>query len=104
MKTNRLYLIALLAAAAPGACQKSGSDQQVKELSDRVAALEAQSKQFAEVDKFVRPIMKQQQQQEERQAANEPDPGTMFAVPIDGDATNGPATAAVTIIEAFDFA
>ena len=104
MKTNRIYLIALLAAAAPGACQKSGNDPQVKELSARVAKLEEQNKQFAEIDKFIRPIMKQQQEQADRQAANEPDPNTVFAVPVDGDASNGPAGAAVTIIEAFDFA
>lgn len=104
VKTNRIYLIALLAAAAPGACQKSGSDQQVKELSERVAKLEDQSKKFAEVDEFVRPIMQQQKQQQARQAANEPDPNTVFAVPIAGDASNGPAGAAVTVVEAFDFA
>jgi hypothetical protein len=103
VKTAPVSLYALLFAAATGACQKS-DDKQLKALSDRVDKLEAANRKLTEIDQFLRPIMEQQKAEMEAQEANEPDPDTRFAVAIDGNPFQGPAGAAVTIVEAFDFA
>ena len=38
------------------------------------------------------------------QRPNRPDPKTVYSVPVDGDAYDGPKLAKVTIVEASDFA
>jgi len=104
MKLIRFALAGLLAA---GACTKTsdgGSEKALELLTKRIEKLEQEQKQFSEVAEFVKPIMEQQKAQEEQQASQDPDPATRFSIDVAGDATDGPATAAVTIIEAFDFA
>jgi len=95
------FAFALVLAAA--ACSKGDADK-IKQLTERVEKLEREQKDFAEVAAFVKPIMNQQKAQEQAQAAQEPDPNTRFSIEVAGDASDGPATAAVTIVEAFDFA
>lgn len=105
---NRLSIgvVAVLSLAVAAACtKKEGPDSaKVKALEARVAKLEAAQKKMGEVEKFIRPIMKQQKAQQAAEAAREPDPNARFAVDISGNDYEGPAGAAVTIVEAFDFA
>lgn len=101
-----LLLLSIPAVALAGSCKKSepsGGDD-VRALAERVAKLEESQKRFAEVESFLRPIMAQQKAEADRRAASEPDPETRFAVDVSGNEFDGPAGAAVTIIEAFDFA
>ena len=103
MKKTSLWLVAALAAT--GACTKSSaSSDEISDLTKRIEKLEAAQKSFSEIDGFVRPIMAQQQNQAAQREAAEHDPNARFAVDIAGNAFNGPAGAAVTIVEAFDFA
>ncbi|HUH03411.1 MAG TPA: hypothetical protein VML75_15545 [Kofleriaceae bacterium] len=106
MMRTSLFLAAVLASFASAACTKSdaGSNEKLEKLTERVEKLEAEQKSFAEAADFLRPIMAQQQAKEEEQAAREPDPEARFAVDVSGNAYEGPAGAAVTIVEAFDFA
>ncbi len=106
MKTKALSLVALLAMAPVGACKKddAGTKKQLNELSARVEKLEESNKELDEIAEFLRPIMAQQKAQKAQQEASEPDPNTRFAVDITGDQMLGPANAAVTIVEAWDFA
>ena len=53
---------------------------------------------LAKVEKFLGPYMNQPP------PPPEPDPKATYSVPIEGDPTKGPATAPVTLVEAFDFA
>ena len=73
-------------------------------LEERVARLE----QYAEALDFLQKVYDQQKQQQEAQEAREPAPDAVFAVDIQQNLANGhfegPAQAAVTIIEAWDFA
>lgn len=96
-----LLIGTLMAGCSKGDWQAEG---RAKMLADRVAKLEAEQAKLKEVADFVRPIMEQQKQAAEQQAASEPDPNARFAVSVDGNAYEGPEGAAVTIIEAFDFA
>jgi hypothetical protein len=104
MKVTSLGLLFIVSALA--GCQRADGDSQakLKELTDRVAKLEEAQKGFSEIDSFVRPIMSQQKAQQAQQEASEPDPDARFAVDITGNDAHGPASAPVTIIEAFDFA
>ena len=89
------------------ACNKETSStdgKKVAEMETRLASLEKKVASFDEIKKFLEPIMQQQKAEDDRRAASEPDPNAMFAVDISGNAFDGPAGAAVTIIEAFDFA
>ena len=110
MGVNHRYrwLAAALSAAALAVLGCSKGDPQgearLAELSAKVDRLEAQVKNLKELDDFVRPIMEQQKAQAAQEAASEPDPNARFAVSVQGNAFDGPAGAAVTIIEAFDFA
>lgn len=104
MNKTSPWLVAALAAAlvaaliAFGACTKPGSSDSTKlqELEKRIEKLEAAQKGYDEIAEFVRPIMQQQPQ--------EPDPTVRFAVTVEGNEYDGPATAAVTVVEAWDFA
>jgi len=81
-------------AAAPA----SGS------LEERVARLE----KYSEALDFLQKVYDQQKQQADQQEAREPAPDAVFAVDIAPNLQlgqiDGPAQAAVTIIEAWDFA
>ncbi len=82
----------------PGAAPVSGS------LEERVARLERHS----EALDFLQKVYEQQKQQMDQQERSEPAPDAVFAVDISQNLQNGhvegPALAAVTIIEAWDFA
>lgn len=106
MKTPMLSLVAVLTVAPVGACQKDNADaqKQLRELSERVEKLEKGQRDFDEISEFLQPIMAQQKAQRAQQEASEPDPNARFAVDITGNQMIGPAGAAVTIIEAWDFA
>ena len=124
-----LYLVAVLAmtgacggsnATGPGASNSvpplppdssatcvetcAASEARIAELTERLERLEAAQKRFSEIDGFVRPIMVQQREQADQRDAYEHDPDARFAVDITGNQFEGPAGAAVTIVEAFDFA
>jgi hypothetical protein len=101
----RAVLVAALAGLL-GSCARSNPEltKKVDDLSKRVETLEASNKKMQEVVAFVAPIMEQQKLAEAEEAASEPDPDARFAVDVAGNAYDGPEGAAVTIIEAFDFA
>ncbi len=94
-------LLTIAALALPG-CKRQ--DAASEELAQRVEKLEADVAKFRDIDKFVRPVMEQQKAEADRRAALEPDPAARFAVSVDGSPFIGPEGAAVTVIEAFDFA
>jgi len=100
MKPAVLF-VALVAAVA--GCEKADSEK-IEALEARIETLEAAQKQLAEVDAFVRPIMKEQEQRAMAEAAKEPAEDVRFAVNVEGNEYDGPEGAAVTVVEAFDFA
>jgi protein-disulfide isomerase len=77
-------------------------------LAERVGRVETTIARYTEPLEFLQKVYAQQKQQMEQQEANEPDPNAIFAVDVSGAVkagqTEGPATATVTIIKAFDFA
>jgi hypothetical protein len=77
-------------------------------LEDRVARLEANYDKNAEALDFLGKVYEQQKAQQQRAQRDEPDPDAVFAVDIAPDVklgeVEGPATALVTIVEAWDFA
>lgn len=118
-KMNPMKLLASLAVvllAATG-CEKQPSkldnvNQQMPKagavpsgnLEERVARLE----KYAEALDFLQKVYDQQKQQMEQQERSEPAPDAMFAVDIAQNLQlgmiEGPPQAAVTIVEAWDFA
>jgi protein-disulfide isomerase len=78
------------------------------DLEARVRRLEQIQEKYAEPLDFLGKVYDQQKQQQEQKERDEPAPDAIFAVDIAGDLKNGevegPATAPVTIVEAFDFA
>lgn len=99
MKRLSLSLV-LIAIAGLAGCKREGDG----DLAQRVTKLESEVQRLQEVETFIRPFMEAQQKEAAEQAAREPDPDAMFAVDISGNEFHGPAGAAVTIVEAFDFA
>ena len=98
----RLVLLLSAAALLSSACKREGA--KIDELEKRISKLEAAQSKLAEVEEFVRPVMEAQKEDARQRAASEPAPNARFAVNIEGDDYHGPETAAVTIIEAWDFA
>jgi protein-disulfide isomerase len=90
------------AVAASAAPDRSGT------LEERLARLEDAYARDAEALEFLNKVYAQQKAQQDQQDRDEPAPDAVFAVNIADDVTagqvDGPATAAVTIIKAFDFA
>lgn len=92
--------------ATPIKADHSGS------LEDRVARLEDNYAKYAEALDFLGKVYEQQKAQQkaqqERAAREDPDPDAVFAVDIASNVklgmVEGPATAPVTIVEAWDFA
>jgi len=82
----------------PGMSQPSG------DLEARVARLE----KYGEALDFLQKVFEQQKQQQQQQEESEPAPDAVFAVDIAPNLAmgyvEGPALAAVTIVEAWDFA
>ena len=77
-------------------------------LEDRVARLEAQQTKHDEALDFLDKVYAQQKQQQQQQERDEPAPDAVFAVDVADDVklgeVDGPATALVTIVKAFDYA
>ncbi len=103
----------LLGAALFAGCQNDskldGAGGGGGDLAARVKKLEETNAKYAESLEFLQKVYGQQKQQQQQQQAEEPDPTAMFAVDIAaniaGGLVEGPATgAAVTIVEAWDFA
>lgn len=92
-------LDAVTSKPMPGASAVGGGS-----LEARVAKLE----RYSEALDFLQKVYDQQQQQQAQQEDREPAPDAVFAVDITQSLANnhyeGPAQAAVTIIEAWDFA
>ena len=97
----------LLASALLFGCQNEASKLDGS-LEDRVKKLEADNTKYKDELEWLNGIYKQQKAQQEAQEANEPDPNATFAVDIAPDLkagqVEGPATACVTLVEAWDFA
>jgi outer membrane murein-binding lipoprotein Lpp len=91
-----------------GAVGKTGGG----DLEARVAKLEAENAKYKEALDFLQKVYndqkKQQQQQQAQQEEQEPDPSAQFAVDITpdikGGQVEGPNSACVTVVEAWDFA
>jgi outer membrane murein-binding lipoprotein Lpp len=78
------------------------------DLESRVKKLEEQNAKYAEALDFLQKVYNQQKQQNEAQEREEPAEDATFAVDINpdiqGGQVEGPATACVTLVEAWDFA
>jgi len=90
------------ATTAAGKLDHSGTAE------ERLARLEDAYNKNAEALDFLNKVYAQQKQQQEAQEREEPAADAMFAVAIAGDVkagqVDGPASAPVTIVKAFDFA
>jgi hypothetical protein len=94
------------AQAAPVKADHSGS------IEDRVARLEDNYAKYAEALDFLGKVYEQQKAQQkaqqERAQREDPDPDAVFAVDISSNVklgtVEGPSSALVTIVEAWDFA
>jgi protein-disulfide isomerase len=106
MKTAGFFASVILVAigcARPAPVVANASDTEA-----RLRRLEEQLAKYAEALDFLGKVYEQQKQQSARAAEEEQDPTAMFAVAIANDLAlgkvDGPASAPVTIIKAFDFA
>jgi hypothetical protein len=101
MRVRPFVFAALLVGGAVSACDNS-------DLEARVRKLEESNKKYQEVLDVMNNMYEQQKGQQAAKADNEPDPNAMFAVDIaddiKGGQVEGPATAGVTVVEAWDFA
>ncbi|HET9623138.1 MAG TPA: thioredoxin domain-containing protein [Kofleriaceae bacterium] len=101
---HHILAVAALAAAAVGCQHQAPSGS----LEARVAKLEAAYARNAEALEFLAKVYAQQKAQQQAQQADEPADDAVFAVDIAEDVklgqVEGPASAPVTIIKAFDFA
>lgn len=77
-------------------------------LEERVARLEDNYARYAEALDFLGKVYEQQKAQQKAQQERDPDPDAVFAVDIAPNVkaglVEGPQTALVTIVEAWDFA
>ncbi len=78
------------------------------DVEARLRRLEDNDAKNAEALDFLGKVYAQQKAQQAQQAEQEPDPTAVFAVAVNNDVqlgkVDGPATATVTIVKAFDFA
>ena len=78
------------------------------DLEARVKKLEDQNAKYAEALDFLQKVYNQQKAQQDQQEREEPAEDAVFAVDIapdvKGGQVEGPATACITIVEAWDFA
>lgn len=103
MKTKAPMPKALqIPSAAAASADHTGSTE------ERLVRLENELAQNREALDFLAKVYGQQKAQMEQQEASEPAPDATFAVPVAGDVkagmVEGPQTAVVTIVKAFDFA
>ena len=108
MRAVRAAAVALLAATGLASCQRSQPVQDAKALDERLRRLEVYVAKNAEAIDFLGKVFEQQKQQREAEEAREAAPDAVFAVQV-RDAVNaglvdGPATAPVTVVKAYDFA
>ena len=109
MKT---FSVLLMAAALLAGCQNDskldGSGGNSAGLEARVKKLEEQNAKYAEALDFLQKVYNQQKGQQEQQEREEPAEDAVFAVDIAPDVAGGqvegPSTACVTVVEAWDFA
>lgn len=95
MNTKKLVLGALLAAVA--ACQPD-----TKNLERKVDQIQQDQRKIMDMLASGRGAGAAAQQQ--RPARVEPDRSKTYAVPVDGDAFDGPADAKITLVKAYDYA
>lgn len=97
----------LMATALFAGCQNESSSSNPA-LEARVKKLEESNAKYAEALDFLQKVYSQQKQQQAAQEQSEPADDAVFAVDIANDVANhqveGPNTALVTIVEAWDFA
>ena len=93
---------------APGAAPVSTQADHSGDVETRLRRLEDNYARYAEALEFLGKVYAQQKAQQQQQEQEEPDPTAVFAVGIDNDVAmgevDGPASATVTIVKAFDFA
>lgn len=96
----------LLAAALFAGCQNESSSNSA--LEARVKKLEDTNAKYAESLDFLQKVYNQQKQASQQQERDEPADDAVFAVDIANDLANhqveGPNSATVTVVEAWDFA
>jgi hypothetical protein len=77
-------------------------------LGERMRRVEATIVKYQEALEFLNKVYAQQKAQQEQQEASEPDPNATFAVdltaPLKAGQVEGPNSAIVTVVEAWDFA
>lgn len=78
------------------------------DLEARVAKLEAENAKYKEALEFLQKVYNSQKQQQQAQEDQAADPNAQFAVDITpdikGGQVEGPNSACVTVVEAWDFA
>ena len=98
----------LIPVIALAGCATSSKSPEVTKLEERVKKLEDGLAKREEALEFLDKAYAQQKQEIETQEANEPDPDAVFAVdisaPLQAGQVEGPNSALVTIVEAWDFA
>ena len=111
MRSSRVLVLAVASLAGcfgSGSAPVASPANRSGDLEARLRRVEDELAKSADALAFLRKVYAQQQAQAAEQAASEPDPEARFAVAIAADVAlgkvDGPATAAVTIIKAFDFA
>ena len=96
----------LLATALFAGCQNESSSNSA--LEARVKKLEDQNAKYSEALDFLQKVYNQQKQASAQQERDEPAEDAVFAVDIANDIANhqveGPNSATVTVVEAWDFA
>lgn len=96
----------LLATALIAGCQNESSSNAA--LEARVKKLEDTNAKYAESLDFLQKVYNQQKQAGQQQEREEPADDAVFAVDIANDVANhqveGPNSATVTVVEAWDFA
>ncbi|HRC56369.1 MAG: thioredoxin domain-containing protein [Myxococcales bacterium] len=94
-------------AASSGAAEAGGTggggNTGNSSLESRVKRLEDESAKNAEAMAFLNQVWGQQKAQQEQEQAQTPAPDAVFAIDITGDPVDGPASAPVTLVKAYDF-
>src|SRR5882762_7751025 len=106
--TSLLLAAALLGCQNDSKLDSKGGGGGGGDLEARVKKLEEQNAKYAEALDFLQKVYNQQKQQSEAQEREEPAPDATFAIDVASDVAGGqvegPKTACVTVVEAWDFA
>jgi len=93
---------------APAAAPVNAQADHSGDVETRLRRLEDNYAKYSEALDFLGKVYAQQKAQQQQQEAEEPDPTAVFAVNVDNDVAmgevDGPSSATVTIVKAFDFA